>query len=141
MNVVILKGRIARDAEYLGNSGKAAQTSLAVDSGSGDYKRTDFVSIKYLGERMAKFAVDYLKKGREIIVEGELNIDKNDKDGKYYTSIKVKATEFCGKKSDSTGQQDTQSAPAQTQQQTGQQMNLESFLEVSDGDMENLPFN
>lgn len=75
MNKVILVGNMTRDPEVrYTTTGKAVATfSIAVNSGFGDNKRTDFVPI-VTWDKLAEVCGNNLTKGRRILVEGRLQL-------------------------------------------------------------------
>ena len=99
MNKVILMGRLTRNPEVRygqGAEGTAiARYSLAVNR---SYKRdgepeADFINIVAFGNR-GEFASKYFKKGRQVVVVGELRINSfTDRDGNKRQSIDVVASE------------------------------------------------
>lgn len=97
VNKVILVGNLGRDAEtkFTGNGFAVSRFSMATtdrrkDSKSGDWvDRTEWHRIVLLGKQ-AESLQDYLKKGKQIYVEGRLETRSwDDKDGqkKYTTEI------------------------------------------------------
>ena len=97
-------GRMTRDIDQITTSGGTTITKggLASDFGYGDNKGTvfiDWVSFGKTGDVIAKFH----KKGSEIILEGELQLDEwTDKNGDQVKKMKIKVDgfQFCGSKSD-----------------------------------------
>ena len=95
MNNIILSGGITRDAEltFIGQTGTPKMSfSLAVERGyqkKGEEKRVDFINCEMLGAHVEKLS-QYITKGKQIVVEGELNIDSYMKDDERKTSTKVK---------------------------------------------------
>lgn len=81
MNLCTFSGRLTRDAETrLAQSGTAITSfSIAVDTGFGEYKRTDFINCKFFKrENLGQ----HLTKGKPIIISGELQTEKwTDKNG------------------------------------------------------------
>ena len=82
MNKVILVGRLTRDPEVrYTQTGKAvASFSIAVNTGFGDNKRADFIPI-IVWEKLAEICGNNLSKGRNVLVEGRLQIRDYEKDG------------------------------------------------------------
>ena len=109
MNKCILHGFTGKDPEVrtLEGGKKIAKFSLATTSYRKDKdgnKITDWHNLIFW-EKLAELCEKYVKKGSELIVEGEINYrDYIDKDGvkKYFTEIVCNSLEFCGKKEDST---------------------------------------
>ena len=101
MNKIILSGGITRDAEltFIGSNGVPKMNfSLAVERGyqkKGEEKRVDFINCEMLGAHVEKLS-QYITKGKQIVVEGELNIDSYMKDDerKTYTKVRVDKLEF-----------------------------------------------
>ena len=92
MNKVILKGRLARDVDLRTTpSGKSvAQATIAVDR-LGKYQPADFIPLVIWGQQAETFA-RYLFKGREVLVEGRMQVRSyDDKTGakRYVTEVIV----------------------------------------------------
>ena len=94
MNTICLLGRLVRDPETrYTQSGKAvANFTLAVNR-QFDRDKTDFINCAAWG-KTAEVIVQYLRKGNQLGVVGELNIDNID--GKYYTKVNVRNITFVG---------------------------------------------
>ncbi len=97
INKVIIVGNLGADPETRYTGGGAAITSLRIatsetwtDKQSGEkQERTEWHRVKLFG-RLAEIAGEYLKKGRQVYIEGSLRTDKyTDKDGveRYSTDI------------------------------------------------------
>lgn len=97
VNKVILVGNLGNDPEVRYTSSGAAITSLSIatseswtDKQSGEkQERTEWHRVKMFG-KLAEIAGEYLKKGRQVYIEGSLRTDKyTDKSGveKYSTDI------------------------------------------------------
>jgi single-strand DNA-binding protein len=82
LNKVIIVGRLTRDPEVrYTQTGKAvASFSVAVDTGFGENKHTDFIPI-VVWEKLAEACGNNLTKGRRVLVEGRLQIRDYEKDG------------------------------------------------------------
>ena len=101
MNKVILTGRACKNAElgFIGSTGTPKMAfSIAVDRNyqkKGAEKKVDFINCEMLGHHTEKL-VEYVTKGKAILVEGELNIDNYEKDGekRSFTKVKVDRLEF-----------------------------------------------
>jgi single-strand DNA-binding protein len=81
-------GRLVRDMELkFTQSGKAAGNfTLAVDSGYGESKKTDFIKC-VAWDKTAENIANMMKKGRLVLVEGSIKTGSYDKDGvKVYTT-------------------------------------------------------
>lgn len=100
MNKVILCGRLIKDAELqvLKNiqGTNVLKYTIAIDR---DYKDkngekiTDFINIEQVGKDLSKL-YPHLTRGKQVIVEGQLNIDKVG--DKYFTKVKAQRVEFVG---------------------------------------------
>lgn len=95
INQVILMGRLTRDPEQrTTTSGKTiASFSIAVDRG-GDSDQADFFDIT-AWEKLGELVVQYLGKGRRVLVQGRLRQDSwDDKEtGKKRSRVEVTATD------------------------------------------------
>jgi len=104
MNKVIIVGRLTRDPEVrYTQTGKAvASFAVAVDSGFGDNKRTDFIPVT-VWDKLAEICGNNLGKGRRVLVEGRLQIGEYEKDGQKRRSTDVVANniEFLDSKKES----------------------------------------
>lgn len=91
-NRTILIGRLTRDPEirFATSGTQIASFSLAVDRGKDN--ETDFVNIVAFG-KTAEFIENYMTKGRLILVDGQLRIEKYQKDGEQKTAVKVVANQ------------------------------------------------
>jgi len=112
MNVCVLHGRMARDAEIrTSQAGKAfARFTVAVDRAAknGEKREADFISCVAFG-RTAEMIERYFPKGKEILLEGHIQTGSYEKDGikKYTVDVLVDRVEFCGSKGDG-GRQEKQ---------------------------------
>lgn len=95
INQVILMGRLTRDPEQRTTStGKTiASFSIAVDRASQD-DSADFFDIT-AWEKLGELVVQYLSKGRRVLVQGRLRQDSwDDKEtGKKRSRVEVTATD------------------------------------------------
>ncbi len=95
INQVILMGRLTRDPEQRSTStGKTiASFSIAVDRG-GDSDAADFFEVT-AWEKLGELVVQYLAKGRRVLVQGRLRQDSwDDKEtGKKRSRVEVTATD------------------------------------------------
>jgi single-strand DNA-binding protein len=95
INQVILMGRLTRDPEQRTTSGgkTIASFSIAVDRG-GDSDAADFFEIT-AWEKLGDLVIQYLGKGRRVLVQGRLRQDSwDDKEtGKKRSRVEVTATD------------------------------------------------
>ena len=103
MNKVVLTGRLVRDAElsYIASTSTPKMSfSMAVERNyqkDKNNKKVDFINCEQLGKHVENLC-QYVTKGKQILVEGELNIDNYEKDGekRSFTKVKVDRLEFLG---------------------------------------------
>lgn len=95
INQVILMGRLTRDPEQRTTSGgkNIASFSIAVDRG-GQEDAADFFDVT-AWEKLGDLVMQYLQKGRRVLVQGRLRQDSwDDKEtGKKRSRIEVTATD------------------------------------------------
>jgi single-strand DNA-binding protein len=94
VNQVILMGRLTRDPEQrTTNTGKTIVSfSIAVDRGGQD-DTADFFNIN-AWEKLGELVMQYLSKGRRVLVQGRLRQDRwDDKEtGKKQSRVEVTAS-------------------------------------------------
>ena len=103
MNRRVLVGRLVRDCEpsVLPGTGTGKITfTLAIDRAyqkDKNNKKVDFIPVEMIGNHTTKLA-QYMTKGKQVAVEGELNIDVYEKNGekKSFTKVKADRVEFVG---------------------------------------------
>ena len=96
MNKVILLGNLVKDLEVTvtKNDKLVGKTTLAVNEGYGDNKKTTFVNIVIFGERCDKLQ-QYLLKGTGVLIDGKLDINNvQDKEGNWSTYVTVIVNEL-----------------------------------------------
>jgi single-strand DNA-binding protein len=129
VNKVILVGNLGADPEtrYTPNGSCITTIRLATSESWTDkqtgqkQERTEWHRVKFFG-KLGEIAGEYLKKGRQVYVEGALRTDKyTDKDGveRYTTDIIANEMQMLGGNPDGTrGERPARGAPAQGQQQS-----------------------
>ena len=134
MNKVIFCGRTTKDIEMRYSQGENSMAigrfSIAINSGYGDKKKTNFFNCTIFGKQAEAFD-KYVQKGTKVLLECEANQNQyTDKNGNKVNSVDfiVKSFEFCESKSQSNSQ------PQPTQ-------NVDMGFMNIDTDMESLPFN
>lgn len=131
MNSVSLIGRLTRDPDVrTTQSGTTvARFSIAIDSGFGDNKRTDFPSIVCFG-KTAEICEKYLSKGSQVGVTGRLQTGSYEKDGtKFYTTdVIADRVEFLQRAKGQEGNQQSE--------YDNQQSEYDGFMRVD----EDIPF-
>ena len=103
MNKIILVGRTTKDAElgFIAVTGTPKMVfTLAVERAyqkDKNNKKVDFINCEMIGKHTENLC-QYVTKGKQILVEGELNIDNYEKDGekRSFTKVKVDRLEFLG---------------------------------------------
>jgi single-strand DNA-binding protein len=88
---VIIMGNLGKDPEsftYGAEKKTAARFSVAVSSGKGDDKKTDWFNCSVFGGQ-AKNAMDYLQKGKSVVVFGRLTQRSYESNGKSGSSLDV----------------------------------------------------
>ena len=96
MNKVILLGNLVKDLEVTvtKNDKLVGKTTLAVNEGFGDNKKTTFVNLTIFGERCDKLQ-QYLLKGTGVLIDGKLDINNvQDNDGNWNTYVSVLVNEI-----------------------------------------------
>ena len=111
MNIIAIKGRLVRDPEIRQTQSGVSVTNItvAVDRSysAGGEKQTDFFDCVFWRQG-AEFISKYFKKGKEIIVTGEMQSRKwQDKEGNNRISWEIQNAhaEFCGGKGENTQQE------------------------------------
>lgn len=114
MNIWTISGNIGNDCRK-GNAGGTAVVnfSVAVKSGFGDKAQTVWVDCSIWGRQAEGKLPDYLVKGQQVVVSGELGTREHD--GKTYITLRVNSIDLVGSKAEGGGQQ---SAPKPSAQQT-----------------------
>lgn len=116
VNKVILVGNLGNDPEVRYSASGTAIASLSIatsenwtDKQSGEkQERTEWHRVKMFG-RLAEIAGEYLKKGRQVYIEGSLRTDKyTDKAGveKYSTDIIASEMQMLGGNEGGGGQRE-----------------------------------
>ena len=110
INKVILVGNLGADPEtrYMPSGGAVTNISLATtrswrDRESGEQQeRTEWHRVVFFS-RLAEIAGEYLRKGRQVYIEGELRTRKwQDRDGndRYTTEVVANEMQMLGGRSD-----------------------------------------
>ena len=122
MNILSITGNLGKDARTNKAGGTTvANFSVAVRSGYGDNEKTIWVDCSLWGKQAESKLVDYLVKGQQVAVSGEMGTKEHE--GKTYITLRVNAIDLIGKKGDAT-------APAATPPVVKQQQ--ESVIDDSD---------
>jgi single-strand DNA-binding protein len=106
LNKATLIGNLGRDPEQrqTGNGGSVVNLSIATseswkDKASGERKeKTEWHRIVIFNENLGKIAMDYLRKGSKVYLEGQIQTRKwTDKDGNEKYSTEIVVGRFDGK--------------------------------------------
>lgn len=131
MNKSILIGRLTDEPKvnYTDGGSTIARLTLAVDRRfkSDNGPTADFIPCVAFG-KTAEFLEKYFHKGNKIAIEGRIQTGSYEKDGQkvYTTDVVIESCEFVESKG---------SASATTENKKS-----DDFVNVPDGDMEELPF-
>ena len=109
MNKVIIKGRLTATPELKTTATDMCVTDFSVAvTRRFNKEQTDFINCQ-AWRKTAEFITKYFTKGQEILVVGELHIEKWDKDGetRWSTRVVVDEVDFCGSKENNNNQKDT----------------------------------
>lgn len=114
INMVIVQGRLGSDPEVRYTTGGAATCTLSVatserwtDKNSGEKKEKTEWHRVVLWNKAAEVVGEYMRKGDEIMVQGQLQTREWEQDGvkKYTTEIRANSFQFGEKGPNSKGQQ------------------------------------
>jgi single-strand DNA-binding protein len=105
VNKVILVGNLGNDPEMKYSQGgmaictlSLATSSVRKDKEGNQQERTEWHRVKLFG-KLGEIAGEYLKKGRQVYIEGEIRYDKfTGQDGveKYFTDIVASEMQMLG---------------------------------------------
>ena len=108
MNLVVLMGRLTQDPElrFLPGNGMAVATfTLAVDKGLSRDKKAefqqsgkptaDFIRVRVWGKQ-AENCANYLAKGRQVLIQGNIETGSYEKEGRrvYTTEVRASRVKF-----------------------------------------------
>ena len=127
INKVILVGQLGADPETRYTTSGSAITTIKVatseqwvDKQTGNnQERTEWHRVKFFG-RLAEIAGEYLKKGRQVYIEGSLRTDKyTDKEGieRYTTDIIANEMQMLGGNDARPEQRSDRREPSRPQRQ------------------------
>lgn len=92
LNKVILTGNVVRDFEK--KSDKLGVVSIAQNIWNGKEEEAHYYNITLLGEKNVQAAEKIVKKGANITIEGSLENNSYEKDGKKITTLQIKSFSF-----------------------------------------------
>ena len=133
MNKCYFTGRTTKDIElrYTQDNKAFGKFSLAVESGYGENKKTNFLNMTAFG-KTAETLEKYATKGTKLILECQANQNKyTDKNGNQVTSVDFTVLNFEFAESKNSNQEKPQPTPS----------NLDyGFMNIPDNIQEELPF-
>lgn len=110
MNVFTFTGNLGRDVVIRDAAGTPVSSlAVAVKSGFGERAQTLWVDCSWFGQRATGRIADYLKKGTQVCVSGELGT--REYNGKTYLTCRVSELTLIG------GRDNATPAPSQSKQQ------------------------
>lgn len=141
INKVILMGRITKDPElrYTNTNKSVCSFTVAVESGYGDSKKTDFINC-IAWNKAAELLAKYFTKGMMIIVSGRISTRTwEGKDGRknYVTEVLANEIQFGETKKAREANGGYSSGYSNTPQKPPTQETEEDINEIIDND---LPF-
>ena len=92
MNKLIISGRLTRDAEarFIPSGTAVMWFSVANNTGFGDKQKTHYFECSIFGKRAEGKLKDYMLKGQQVVVEGEVSLNQyQKKDGTGGASLNV----------------------------------------------------
>jgi single-strand DNA-binding protein len=116
MNKLLITGRLTRDAEqrFLPSGKAVLQFSVANNTGIAENQQTHYFDCSLFGKRAEGKLKDYMLKGQQILVEGEISLNTFQKnDGTTGASLRVfvQNVELIGGKSEGQQQQQRPAKP------------------------------
>lgn len=134
MNVLTVTGNLGKDVKVNNVGGSAvANFSVAAKAGYGDKEQTIWVDCELWGKQAESRLIDYLKKGQQVAVSGEMGT--RDYEGKTYITMRVNTITLVGGRNDSQPQQMQQPQ----QQQQAPQQSAPNYASAPDMD-DSIPF-
>ena len=92
LNKVFLTGNVVRDFEK--KTDKLGIVSIAQNIWNGTEEAAHFYNVVLLGEKNVQSAEKVIKKGANITIEGSLENNSYEKDGKKITTLQIKSFSF-----------------------------------------------
>jgi len=92
MNKLIISGRLTRDAEarFIPSGTAVMSFTVANNTGFGEKQKTHFFDCSIFGKRAEGKLKDYMLKGQQVVVEGEISLNQyQKKDGTGGASLNV----------------------------------------------------
>lgn len=92
LNKVFLTGNVVRDFEK--KTDKLGVISIAQNIWNGTEEVAHFYNVVLLGEKNVQSAEKVIKKGANITIEGSIENNSYEKDGKKITTLQIKSFSF-----------------------------------------------
>ena len=92
LNKVFLTGNVVRDFEK--KTDKLGVVSIAQNIWNGTEEIAHFYNVVLIGEKNVQSAEKVIKKGANITIEGSLENNSYEKDGKKITTLQIKSFSF-----------------------------------------------
>ena len=123
MNKLIISGRLTRDAEvrFIPSGTAVMAFSVANNTGFGENQKTHFFDCSMFGKRAEGKLKDYMLKGQQVVVEGEISLNqyqKKDGTGGASLNVFVNNVELMGGNQQSGGQSSAPAPNAPTSNET-----------------------
>jgi len=140
-NVFSFTGTVGRDAEvrYAPSGLAVLNVTVANNVGFGDKEKTLWIRVAVFGKRAEGQLQNYLKKGQQVFVSGELTQSEyRANDGTTKTSLELNANiiDLIGKKNESSQpQQNYQSSGVREQAPSRQEVGHDNFDVPYDDDI------
>jgi single-strand DNA-binding protein len=119
MNVFTFTGNLGKECRTANNGTAVCNFAVAVKSGFGDNATTLWVDCALWGKQAESKLVNYLVKGQQVAISGELGMREHD--GKSYLTCRVSSISLVGGQSQGAPQQQAQPQQGQAPQQGPQQ--------------------
>lgn len=133
MNVFSATGNLGQDCRTNEVNGTSVVNfSVAVKAGFGDKEQTLWIDCAQWGKAAEGKLPDYLVKGQQVAVSGELSTQ--EKDGKTYLKLRCNSVSLVGGKSEDSP------APAQRREEQPQQQTGSRMPEPVDDFEDDIPF-
>lgn len=145
MQTWIGNGNIAADLKLLGQNGKLATTAIAVDRGMKDANGnwvTDFLNLRFLGDKQVARAQKELQKGIHAVVQGKVCHETyTDRNGEKRYADYIMVSQFQVPHTRNANAEDGGIAPA-AEESPAPAQKTEEFINIPDTVSDDgMPFN
>lgn len=139
-NVFSFTGTVGRDAEvrYTPSGMPVLSVNVANNVGFGDKQQTLWIRVALFGKRAEGQLQNYLKKGQQVFVSGELTQSEykaNDGSGKTSLELAANIIDLIGKRTDAAGGRAYTSQGAPARQASTQGSRSDNFDEPYDDEI------